>query len=151
MKGQRNLRTLLDLVDEDTNAFNELMASFRLSADSEEERAAKDAIVQRATKNAIDVPLSVMREALASMEVMTAMALSGNPNSVSDAGVGALCARSAVMGAYLNVQINTPGVTDGAWVTAVLQEGQDIVDRANALEAEILARTEAVMHKEVGE
>ena len=85
------------------------------------------------------VPFYVMEKALASMEVMKAMADFGNPNSVSDAGVGALCARTAVMGAYLNVKINTNDLEDKAWVADILARGEKIQDQAIALEREILA------------
>jgi glutamate formiminotransferase / formiminotetrahydrofolate cyclodeaminase len=149
-RGQNHMRVLLDLVDADTRAFNDLMAAFRLPAGNADERALRDATVQAATRRAIEVPLEVVRTALASMAVLQAMAETGNPSSVSDAGVGALCARAAVLGAFLNVQINTAGVTDRAWVDGVLAEGERLVGRAQALEAEILAQVQSVMRREAG-
>ena len=91
---------------------------------------------------AIEVPLRVMEVACESMEVIAAMASDGNPASVSDAGVGALCARSAVMGAYLNVRINTSDLTDKEVVADYLARGKELQDRAQAREAEILAVVE---------
>ena len=98
---------MLRLIDDDTEAFNQVMAAFRLAKKTPEERAVQEKTVQDATVAAIEVPFRVMELALASMEISRAMAEFGNPNSCSDAGVGALAARSAVMGAFLNVKINT--------------------------------------------
>jgi glutamate formiminotransferase/formiminotetrahydrofolate cyclodeaminase len=137
-KGQRYVAELLALIDEDTDAFNGLMAAFGLPKGSDEEIAARSAAIQAATKEAIEVPLKVMRAAHGSMEVIRAMAEIGNPNSVSDAGVGALCARSAVMGAFLNVKINASGLEDQAYVEKALDEGQMLHDVAQAMETEIL-------------
>ena len=89
-------------------------------------------------KVAIEVPFQVMKLSYDSMEVIKAMAEVGNPNSVSDAGVGALCARSAVMGAFMNVRINASGYDDALFVDEVLQTGREIERKAIALESEIL-------------
>jgi len=105
-KGQQIKDALLLLVDEDTRAFNQVMQSFSMPKNSEEEKLMRTEAIQLATRNAIEVPLRVMQLAFESMEIIEAMAKEGNPNSVSDAGVGALCARSAVIGACLNVKIN---------------------------------------------
>lgn len=135
-RGKAYHDTLLRLIDEDTEAFNALMTAFGLPKTAERERA--DAI-QAATRRAIEVPLQVMREAYASMAVIRAMAEIGNPNSVSDAGVGALCARSAVLGAGLNVKINAGAIEDKPWVAEVLAEAEGLQSRAQQAEAEILA------------
>jgi glutamate formiminotransferase/formiminotetrahydrofolate cyclodeaminase len=111
-KGQQLKDELLKLVDADTEAFNRIMESFSLPKNSEEEKATRNQAIQDATRRAIEVPLSVMQVSLSAMEVIEAMAKAGNPNSISDAGVGALCARSAVWGAYLNVSINLAGLKD---------------------------------------
>lgn len=148
VQGQRHKEALLGLVDEDTRAFEAVMESFRLPSGSDAERAERDAAVQAATRRAIEVPLQVMRTALASMEVMRAMADSGMPSSVSDAGVGALCARAAVRGAMLNVAINLPGVTDEAYRRQVLEEADGIDAEARASEDEILRRVSEVMAAE---
>jgi glutamate formiminotransferase/formiminotetrahydrofolate cyclodeaminase len=137
-KGQRIKDRLLKLVDEDTHAFNLIMSAFGLPKQNEEEKKARTIAIQQATKIAIEVPLEVMRLSLESMEVIKAMAETGNPNSVSDAGVGALCARSAVMGAFLNVRINAGGYQDKSFVEAVLKEGLAIQTQAMKLEQEIL-------------
>lgn len=137
-KGQRYKDTLLRLVDEDTNAFNRIMAAFSLPKGTKEEKSARTAAIQAATKYATEVPFRVMETAFASMEVIQAMAETGNPNSVSDAGVGALAARSAVMGAYLNVKINAAGLTDKTFAADILAKGAAIQDKAIRLEDAIL-------------
>jgi glutamate formiminotransferase / formiminotetrahydrofolate cyclodeaminase len=130
---------LLRLIDEDTNAFNRLMDAFGLPKGTEPEKAARRQAIQDATRAAIQVPFRVMETALAAMDVIAAMAESGNPNSVSDAGVGALAARSAVMGAFLNVKINCAGVDDKAYVADLLAKGREIERQAAEREQEILA------------
>lgn len=136
--GKRHWVELTRLIDEDTAAFNQLMAAFGLPKGSDEEKAARKAAIQEATRLATEAPLQVMRVAHDSMEVIKAMAESGNPNSVSDAGVGALCARSAVLGAHLNVRINSPALEDKAYVARVLAEADQIARSAQAREVEIL-------------
>jgi glutamate formiminotransferase/formiminotetrahydrofolate cyclodeaminase len=109
-KGKDYMDQLVKLVDEDTNAFNKIMDAFGLPKGTDAEKAARKQAIQDATLYAIEIPYKVMEISYQSMEVMKAMAEIGNPNSVSDAGVGALAARSAVMGAYLNVKINAEGL-----------------------------------------
>jgi glutamate formiminotransferase/formiminotetrahydrofolate cyclodeaminase len=137
-KGQQYNRALIRLVDEDTRAFNGIMTAFGLPKSSPEEKTIRSAAIQEATRAAIAVPFKVMENAYASMEVIRAMAETGNPNSVSDAGVGALCARSAVMGAFMNVRINAAGCDDKAFVTEVVAKGRDIENRTIELEKTIL-------------
>ncbi|HRY31981.1 MAG TPA: glutamate formimidoyltransferase [Bacteroidales bacterium] len=137
-KGQHIKDELLWLIDEDTRAFNRIMDAFGLPKGTEEEKAARKQAVQDATRYAIEIPFRVMKRAFDSMEIIRAMAESGNPNSVSDAGVGALAARSAVMGAFLNVKINAPGLEDKAFVHQMLEEGTEIERKAILAEAEIL-------------
>lgn len=137
-KGKRCHDELLRLIDEDTDAFNQIMAAFGLPAGTEAEKAQKNEAVQEATKHAIEIPFRVMEVAYESMEVIKAMAEIGNPNSVSDAGVGALCARSAVMGAFLNVKINASGVEDKTWINDLLTRGEEIQSKAIAQEQAIL-------------
>lgn len=137
-KGQQYKDQLLRLVDEDTIAFNRIMAAFSLSKSTDEEKALRTAAIQEATKYATEVPYRVMQASFASMEVIKAMAEIGNPNSVSDAGVGALAARSAVMGAYLNVKINAAGLTNKSFAADILAKGADIQEKTQKLEAEIL-------------
>jgi glutamate formiminotransferase/formiminotetrahydrofolate cyclodeaminase len=137
-KGQVHKKELVSLVDADTHAFNGIMAAFGLPKSTPEEKAARTAAIQAATKVAIEVPLRVMELAYASLETIRAMAETGNPNSVSDAGVGALCARTAVMGAWLNVRINAAGYDDRKWVEQVLSRGKELESKTTAAEAEIL-------------
>ena len=137
-KGKACHDELLALVDRDTDAFNGIMAAFGLPRSCDEEIAARDAAIQSATRQAIEVPLRVMEVSLESMDVIEAMAEIGNPASVSDAGVGALCARSAVMGAYLNVQINTKDLDDQAAAADYVERGAAIREVAVEREAKIL-------------
>jgi glutamate formiminotransferase/formiminotetrahydrofolate cyclodeaminase len=137
-KGQKYQSELIRLVDEDTKAFNVIMASFSLPKGNDEEKAARTKAIQDATKYATEVPFRVMEAAFSSMEVMKAMAEIGNPNSVSDAGVGALAARSAVMGAYLNVKINAAGLTDKTFAADIVARGLALQEKAMAMEGEIL-------------
>ena len=137
-KGVVYQRTLLDLVDEDTNSFNKIMEAFRLPKDSEEDKTKRAEAIQEATKHAILTPFKVMQTAYNSMEVMRAMADFGNPNSVTDAGVGALCARTAVIGAFLNVKINCGDCEDTKFVEQILEKGQQLVEESCKLEEEIM-------------
>lgn len=142
-KGQHYKNQLLALVDEDTNAFNKIMSAFALPKTTDEEKQARTLAIQEATKYATEVPFKVMQLAYQSMEVIKAMAEIGNPNSVSDAGVGALCARTAVMGAYMNVRINASGLTDKDFANNIIARGREIQDKAQAMEAEILKIVDA--------
>ena len=146
-KGKACHDELLRLIDADTEAFNKIMDAWGLPKGSDEEKAARSAAIQEATKGAIEVPLKVMEVALRSMEVAKAMAETGMAASASDAGVAALAARSGVIGAHLNVKINAGGVKDTAWVGGVLTEAADMRARAEALEAEILKTVEAKLAK----
>ena len=138
VKGQAIKDELLELVDEDTNAFNKIMDAFGLPKKTDEEKAARSAAIQEATKYATQVPFRTMKVAFKAFEVVRAMAETGNPNSVTDAGVGALCARSAVMGAHLNVKINASSLKDEAFKAEILKEAAEIEAAAIVQEAEIL-------------
>ncbi len=133
---------LVTLIDADTDAFRDIMAALGMPQNTDAAKAARDEAIEAATRRAIEVPLRVMEVALSSMEVIGAMAEIGIAASVSDAGVGALCARSAVMGAYLNVRINAAGLTDEAAAAECLRRGRTLQDQAIAREAEILAEIE---------
>lgn len=137
-KGQFYKDELVKLVDEDTAAFNKIMEGFSLPKSTDEEKAARDKAIQDATRYAIEVPFKVMKAACDSLAVIKAMAETGNPNSVTDAGVAALCARSAVIGAFLNVKINASGYKDKAFAEKILADGGDIENKAIALEKEII-------------
>ncbi len=137
-KGMAIQQELLKLVDEDTNAFNKIMDAFGLPKSTDDEKKVRKQAIQEATKYAIEIPFRVMKKSHESLEVIHAMAETGNPNSVSDAGVGALCVRSAVMGAYLNVKINAAGLDDKAFVEKILSEGKEIEMKTIEQEREIL-------------
>lgn len=139
--GQGYKDQLLHLVDEDTNAFNKIMDALKLPKGNDAEKATRMQAIEDASKYAIEVPYKVMEVSLQSMDVIKAMAEIGNPNSVSDAGVGALCARTAVMGAFLNVKINASGLSDKTYVENILAKGKEVEEKAQALEAEILTIT----------
>jgi glutamate formiminotransferase/formiminotetrahydrofolate cyclodeaminase len=130
---------LLRLVDQDTAAFDALMACFGLPKKTAEEQAERKRAIQAATRHATLVPLRVMEVALESMDTIRAMAGEGNPNSVSDAGVGALCARTAVLGAGLNVRINAKSLEDREVAGELLARAAECEQRARAREDEILA------------
>jgi glutamate formiminotransferase/formiminotetrahydrofolate cyclodeaminase len=135
-EGQHLKDTLLKLVDEDTLAFNKIMDAFGLPKSTDNEKQLRTLAIQAATKYAIEVPLKVMETAASGLKLIKAMAEIGNPNSVSDAGVGALCIRSAVMGAYMNVRINAAGYADTDFVTQVVAKGKAI--EAAVIEAEAI-------------
>ncbi|HMK24841.1 MAG TPA: glutamate formimidoyltransferase [Chitinophagaceae bacterium] len=137
-KGQQYKVELMRLVDADTKAFNQIMAAMGLPKGTDEEKAARAKVIQEATKLAIEIPFQVMQASYNSMEVIKAMVELGNPNSVTDAGVGALCARSAVIGAFMNVRINAAGYDDKTFTADMIAKGKEIENKAIALEEEIL-------------
>lgn len=138
VKGQMLKSDLLHLVDEDTNAFNKIMNAFGLPKKSDEEKAARSAAIQEATKFATEVPFHTMQKSFEAFEVCRAMVEWGNPASVTDGGVGALAARSAVMGAHLNVKINASSLKDEAFKNDILAKAADLEARAIKEEAEII-------------
>lgn len=137
-EGQSVMRSLLALVDEDTAAFNKIMAALGMPKGSEEEKKARVEALEAATLYATEVPLKTMREAARSYHLLKAMASDGNPNSVSDAGVGALAATAAVRGAQLNVKINAAGLADREAASRFCAEADVIASEAAAAAAEIL-------------
>lgn len=145
-KGQRYKNELLRLVDEDTKAFNQVMAAMGLPKTIEVEKATRKKAIQDATKFAIEIPFRVMQLSVDSMELIKAMAETGNPNSVSDAGVAALCARSAVMGAFMNVRINAGGYDDKVLVDKMMSTGKLLEQKAISAEKEILE----IVNKKIG-
>ncbi|UBM62951.1 glutamate formimidoyltransferase [Candidatus Sulfidibacterium hydrothermale] len=137
-KGQQYKDELLHLVDEDTRAFNRIMEAFGLPKKTEEEKKARSKAIEEASKYAMEIPLKVMETAYNSIAVMRAMAENGNPNSVSDAGVGALCAVTAVEGAYLNVKINAMGIHDKQFTGKLLQQAEEILEKARGCREMVL-------------
>ncbi len=138
-KGQYIKDRLLKLVDEDTHAFNKIMTAFGMPKSSDEEKKLRNDAIQSATKYAIEVPFEVMKLSYESMSVIKDMAMNGNPNSVSDAGVGALCARTAVLGAFMNVRINASGYHDKQFVDEIISKGNEIENGCLLLEKEIIS------------
>lgn len=137
--GQLLVKHLLELVDEDTEAFNRIMDAVRLPKSTPEEIEARNAAVEAATLNATRVPLRTMEAALDVFPLLEAMAETGNPASVSDAGVGALAARSAVLGAELNVRINAAQLADRDMAAGLTARAAEIAAEAVKAEADLLA------------
>ena len=133
---------LVNLVDEDTQAFNKIMSAVSLPKDTSKEKLNRSAALELATKYAIEVPFKIMETSFACLESIKCMTELGNPNSISDAGVAALCIRTAVMGAYLNVKINCKDLKDKGFVASILKKGKIIVDDTNRIESEILELVE---------
>lgn len=144
-KGQSLKDQLLRLVDEDTNAFNQIMAAFRLPKDSAEEKTARKQAIQDATRYAIETPLHTMEAAFKVFELAEAMVKNGNPNSVTDAGVGALCARAAVHGAWMNVKINAASLSDKELAGEFLKKAEAIAKQTDEKEREIVKMVEEKM------
>ena len=145
-KGKVIYEELLKLVDKDTEAFNQIMEAFKLPKETSTEIITRKNAIQSATKNAIEIPFRVMQLSNDSMEVIGEMAEIGNPNSVTDAGVGALCAATAVSGAYLNVLVNASGFTDKSAI-------QDLLTQAEMLNSQARERCEkiqSIIHAKLG-
>ena len=137
-RGQEQIAELLELVDEDTEAFNRIMSAFALPKQTAEDKAARSKAIQEATLYATQVPLHTMQAAYCTFDICRAMAEEGNPNSVSDAGVGALAARAAVLGAGLNVKINAGGLKDRETADRLIAEANQLIAKANEAEKEIM-------------
>ena len=138
MKGQDLRKRLLDMVDEDTRSFNAIMAAFQLPKDSNTEKAERKKAIQEATKYAIEIPFRVMELSLESLRITKSMAELGNPNSITDAGVGALCARTALSGAFMNVKINCSSYDDKAFTESIIKKGVALEKEALELEKTVL-------------
>ena len=137
-RGQELLSRLLYLVDEDTESFNRIMDALKLPKSTPEEKEARKQALEAATLYATQVPLQTMEAAVATFPLLESMARTGNPASVSDAGVGALAARSAVLGAQLNVRINAAGLSDRAEAERLIAKAAEIAETAIKSEAEVL-------------
>lgn len=142
-KGQALMAELLHLVDEDTQAFNRIMEAFGMPKKTEEEKAERTKAIQAATLYATEVPLHTMKASFEAFGICRAMAEFGNPNSVSDAGVGALAVRAAVLGAGMNVKINASSLTDREVAERLIAEANDLIAKANEEEKEIVAIVES--------
>ena len=141
-RGAAIQKRLLELVDEDTDAFNAIMKAFGMPKNSEEEKASRAAAVEEATKGASLVPLAVMKETVKVFDLLGEMVLKGNASSVTDAAVGVLAARACIRGAYLNVRINVSSLKDKPFAIQLVNEGAEIEKLAANYEQKILAEAE---------
>lgn len=146
-QGRALQERLIALVDEDTEAFNRIMAVFAMPKKSDEEKAARSKALQEATLYATQVPLRTMHAAYDTFDLLEAMVANGNPASVSDAGVGALAARAAVLGAYLNVRINAAGLKDRETTDALLAEAAEVAAKASEREVQIIKDVNGIIDK----
>jgi glutamate formiminotransferase len=146
-KGKMYMDQLLKMVDEDTNAFNRIMDALSLPKKTDEEKAARKKAIQDATKYATEVPYKTMELCCSSMEVMLEMAEKGNPNSVSDAGVGAIAVRGGVYGAYLNVRINAKGIEDLTFANEIIGRANELLTKTIDLEEVILKKVKGIIEK----
>lgn len=144
-KGHAVMDELLALVDEDTAAFNAIMEVFAMPKSTPEEKAARSEALQKATLNAAEIPLKTMRCAFKAFEVLEVMAEHGNPNSISDVGVGVLAVRAAMLGAMLNVKINSAGLKDREAAGRLIAEADELASRANVNETVLLEKIEKVI------
>ena len=136
--GQTIMKELILLVDKDTDAFNGIIDAFRLPKNTDEEKMIRSAAVLAATKNAIDIPMQVMKTSYLAFDLLEDMVKNGNPNSITDAGVGALCVSTGIKGAALNAKVNCQGLKDQAYVQEVFQEVDAILQKATEREQQIL-------------
>ena len=144
-RGRDILTRLMNLVDEDTEAFNRIMAVFSMPKNTAEEKEARAATLEAATIHAAEIPLLTMKTAFEAFDLLEAMAREGNPNSVSDVGVGALAVRSAILGAQLNVKINASGIKDRAVAQQLIDDAEEIAAYAVSREQGILNIVNAVI------
>lgn len=138
VKGQELKDKLLRAVDEDTEAFNRLMAAFGHPKNTEEQMAQREAVIQQATKDACLVPLSVMENSIEVLKLAKVVGEKGNDNAASDAGVASLMARAAVFGAGLNVKINLPGISDKAFVADLSSRVKILMEEAHQMQDNVL-------------
>lgn len=146
-KGQQIKDELLWLVEEDTHAFNKIMEAFSLPKNSDAEKLSRKQAIQEATRYAIEIPFRTLKKSFEIFELCEAMIHEGNPNSVSDAGVGVLCARAAMHGAFLNVKINATSLEDQTVVKSLLDEAEALIRKADQLETNLLLQVEKVIAK----
>jgi len=145
VQGQKLKDELLWLVDEDTHSFNLIMNAMGMPKGTDEEKAVRKKAMEEATKYAIEIPFRTVQCAYEVFDLCEAMIEKGNPNSVTDAGVGVLCAKAAVIGAYLNVRINATGLTDKAFAEDVVTKAKSFVAKAMAKETELMKRVEEII------
>lgn len=144
-QGQYVKDTLLTLVDEDTNAFNKIMNAFGLPKSTDEEKKARTQAIEDATKYACEIPFKVMETAYSILPMLAAMVEQGNPNSITDAGVGVLCVKTAVRGAYFNVLVNAQGLKDRTFAENIKSRAKQILDKNHAEADALIAKVEAAI------
>ncbi|MFY8108960.1 MAG: glutamate formimidoyltransferase [Bacteroidia bacterium] len=144
-KGQELKDNLLRSVDEDTAAFNEIMKAFSLSKNTDEEKKARTEAIENATKFACEVPFKVMKTSYETLALLAAMVEKGNQNSITDAGVGVLCVKTAVRGAYFNVLVNAKGLKDRVWADKMVKDAKDLLALNHKTADEILEKVEAAL------
>lgn len=143
--GQKIKDELLWLVDEDTQSFNKIMNAFGLPKGTDEEKAIRRQAIEEATKYATEIPFKTVQRSFDVFALCEAMVETGNPNSVTDAGVGVLCAKAAVTGAYFNVRINAATLQDKEFAADIVKKAYEYVGKAAALEAKIVKRVEEII------
>ena len=144
-EGMKIQSQLIDLVDEDTEAFNSIMNAYSLPKDNEEEKQIRNNHIQNATKNAIEVPFKIMEASFKSIDIIKKMASRGNPNSITDIGVAMHCAKAAINGGFLNVRINCNDLDDKDFVKKIISKGNKILEKTNIEENKILAIVDEVL------
>lgn len=144
-KGQQIQKQLLQLVDDDTAAFNQIMEAFKLPKNTNEEKEVRNQIIEQMTLHAMEIPLRTMKTTLQSFEIIESMITHGNRNSISDGGVAAVCCRSAVYGAYLNVRINASTLSNQAKTEPYLLEAAELLQKAIHKEMDLLNRIESIL------
>ena len=144
-QGQHAKDLLLILVDEDTNAFNKIMNAFGLPKSNDEEKKLRTQAIEDATKYACDIPYRIMETAYGILPMLAAMVEQGNPNSVTDAGVGVLCVKTAVRGAYFNVLVNAQGLKDRAFAEDIKSRAKQILDKNHAEADALIVKVEAAI------
>jgi glutamate formiminotransferase/formiminotetrahydrofolate cyclodeaminase len=144
-QGQQVKDTLLTLVDEDTNAFNKIMNAFGLPKGTDEEKKVRTQAIEDATKYACEIPFKVMETAYSILPMLSAMVEQGNPNSITDAGVGVLCVKTAVRGAYFNVLVNAQGLKDRAFAEDIKSRAKQILDKNHADADALIAKVETAI------
>ena len=138
---------LIDLVDEDTDAFNSIMQAYSMPKNSDDEKKVREDHIQIATKNAIEIPFKIMKVSFDSIDIIKKMALNGNPNSITDVGVAIHCVKAAINGAFLNVRINCNDLNDKVYVKDIIATGKKIIDQTILEEKEILSLVDKILSK----
>lgn len=141
-QGQQLKDTLLLLVDEDTNAFNKIMNAFGLPKNTEEEKNTRSQAIEDATKYACEIPFKVMETAFAALAMLELMIEKGNKNSITDAGVGVLCVKTAVRGAYFNVLVNAQGIKDRSFADAIKSKAKGVLNQTNQTADKLVEKVE---------